>query len=196
NRIIAAKTGSSQFWRTMKLIIDPYGLQHEVNKTDEELRQLSPENILKADKVNFDMPYHEINKIEIKKNFNDFIYIRIYTYKKRLIFFIKKEEGKNAIIDLINLLKSVLSNKLFIDKFFEKYLNVSLEKRIIVGKNKLKLEKIVTIIGCLFLFLLFIWGLWSGLVFDVLGELSIYMIIGVVFFIIIVGITRIFKKDK
>lgn len=123
-RLIAAKIGGQ-----LKDILGPVALKEYAEKA-EELKQVSQESILKADKDNFEIPYSDITNIEIKKaGWKD----RLKTDMRGIgtITIKGKEEQKLQITqafridpsapsglrpqrleDCINVVRSVLSNKL------------------------------------------------------------------------------------
>ena len=105
NRMIAAKIGS-----TFGIIIIT---DYLAMKKSEKLKKISIESILKADKKNFEIPYTEITKVEMKKPRALSVYIRIFTHTKKYKFKFLNP-GKKEFDAHESLVRSVLPDKLFI----------------------------------------------------------------------------------
>jgi hypothetical protein len=82
DRLIVAKKGF--LGQASRQIGEFGGVIREQEKL-EELKQLSPENILKSHEGNFDLPYSEITKVEVGKKWGTFR-LHIHTPKETLRF--------------------------------------------------------------------------------------------------------------
>ena len=76
-------------------------------KRRERLRGMSAEDILKADKGNFEIPYSEITKVEMKK-FGRRRDMRILTAMKEHKFFVNRDRFD----EYVNIVRSILPDKL------------------------------------------------------------------------------------
>jgi hypothetical protein len=109
NRIIVAVLSGSIYTVIGKVIAD-----YSSSKRSDELKKLSPESILKAKKTNFEIPYAEITKVEIKKpRALSAAKIRIFTHTKKYKF-VFATPGKSEFEAHENLVRSALPDKLFI----------------------------------------------------------------------------------
>lgn len=85
-------------------------------KKAEKIKELSPDEILKADKENYEIPYSEISKVELKKYFKLMwpytSEIWIHTQEKETKFRLKAIKYE----ELQQLLNSVLGNKVMLGR--------------------------------------------------------------------------------
>jgi hypothetical protein len=85
-------------------------------KKAEKIKELSPDDILKADKENYEIPYSEISKVELKK-YSKLMWpfsseIWIHTQQKELKFRLKAIKYE----ELQQLLNPVLGNKVMLGR--------------------------------------------------------------------------------
>jgi len=111
SRLIAAKTVNTTLWGFLWPIGDHIAL-NKAKKRSEELKKLSFESILKADKKNFEIPYAEITKVEMKKaRVLSVPEISIFTHTQKYEFVIWEKKEFDAHESLV---RSVLPDKLSI----------------------------------------------------------------------------------
>ncbi len=125
NRVIVAKTGGSAGW--LFGAIGAAAEAYRETKKREELKKLSPESVLKADKNNFAIPYSSILRVEMKKKgiFGSICVIAdqkfgrdmkkkkdktigrdVYRYEKRI--------AKKGFEDCVDCVRSVLPEKVMV----------------------------------------------------------------------------------
>lgn len=109
--IIAAKAGGSGMGTTMAFgAIGTAVRQHAAGKKVEELKELSAESLLTSDKANFEIPYSDVTKVEMKKGgIMTNSMLRVSTPKEEYKFHITE---KKLFDDQVNLIRSVLPDKL------------------------------------------------------------------------------------
>ncbi|MFQ6070441.1 MAG: hypothetical protein ACE5LC_07935 [Candidatus Aminicenantales bacterium] len=114
-RVIASKTGGT-FLKNLGLLggIPAIGLVEAIGdkKKAEELSKLSPKEILEADEANFDIPYLEISRVEVKKPgmFNPVGSIIVHTPTKKYQF--NNQSDPREFFDrYIELIKTVMPDK-------------------------------------------------------------------------------------
>lgn len=125
NRAIVAKTGGVRwYWLLLVIILGGIALglilaliiaaiiARRAKKKFKKLSELSPGGILRADKKNFEIPYPDITRIEMKK--------RTFLRSKIEIILTSREKHKFNILrkkefeDYVNLIRSVLPNKTYV----------------------------------------------------------------------------------
>lgn len=116
NRMIAAKTASPIGWFiAFGAIVGAIGAgiaKLTAKKRSEQLKNLSAESIFKADKKNFEIPYAEITKVEMKKaGIISEAKISIFTHTKKYVFIMWKKKEFDAYESLV---RSVLPDRLSI----------------------------------------------------------------------------------
>ena len=122
NELIVVKTGGTLNLFSKMLIegvAQSYGVStisdvynKLVGKKSDELKEAKIKDVLEADKLNYTIPYSDIEKIEVKKmgllSPRGRMIITINTKNKKYWFRITKEKAFN---DYVNLTKKILPNK-------------------------------------------------------------------------------------
>lgn len=107
-RLIVAKISSS--WSrfvggAIPLVIERY----QQKKKKEKLDEILPDDVLETDKKNFAIPYSDIERVEVKKPGTiSAATVKIITKEKTHQFGVRK----NLFDDFMNLMRSVLADKL------------------------------------------------------------------------------------
>lgn len=110
NRVIVAKTGNTFAWQYAFGAVGGIIEKKAIQKRSEEMKKLSVESILTADKKNFDIPYIEVNKVEMKKpGMLSGGIIKIFTNTKKYQFVL---QNKKSYENYLNLMTSLFNVKL------------------------------------------------------------------------------------
>ena len=107
NRVIVAKLGG----QALSMAFGVFGALAESRmraKKKEQLKKLSPESILTADKKNFAIPYTEVTKVEMSKGFLGGK-VKITVGAKKHQFKLSKPKEFQSYV---NVLQPILSDKL------------------------------------------------------------------------------------
>jgi hypothetical protein len=132
NRMVVAKTGFGKipkwyvlllaaawfffglmglFWFFLLSLPFLYIRSRRARKKLRELGKLPPENILMADEKNFELPYHDIIRVEMRKRRLLRDKITILTRRGKHEFHILKKREFEKYVDLI---RSILPNKIYV----------------------------------------------------------------------------------
>ena len=115
NRAIAAKTGGG-FLKSLSLTGGLVGVglldAFKDKEKAEELSKLSPDEVKASDEVNFDIPYSDVVKVEVKKPglFNPVGSIIIHTTAKKFQFN-QQSASKEIFVRYIELINAALPGK-------------------------------------------------------------------------------------
>ena len=109
-RVIVAKTGTPYGLALTLPVVGYMVEEHNREKKSKEYKELPFDDILKGDKKNFEIPFSEISKIEMKKpGLIVGTKIIFYTKDKKMVFYIKE---KGAYAEHVTIVSSVLKDKL------------------------------------------------------------------------------------